>query len=898
MLDQSQLEEWARKLNLSEQAERVIAEIRSSAPARRVQSRRGNVSGRYPSRKMGVTIQFESHRNELAAIYELEHDASVLEFYDQPQSIKLNWVTAAGRGIGIFHTPDFFVIRTDAAGYEECKPEQELARLAEKSPQRYQRDETGRWRCPPGESSAGQIGLYYRLRSSDGINWIWQRNIQFLEDYLRNDRPAMNAAACAMIGALVTNQWSVRLSELIDQAAGIANRDEIYSLIASGEIYVDLATAPLINPEQVCVYVSPEAAFAASYLDGIAAPAKASPASVVMLSAGQTVIWDGVAWKILNVGQTSIVLNGNERTLNEVPRMHFEELIKNGRILGATIDSNTTMHPEISSRLEAATEADFRIANQRAAIVRAHLRGEALPPDSSMPERTLRHWTAQYRAAEVIGGNGYTGLLPQTGKRGNRTSKLPEPSKSLLTRFIEQEYETLKQQSRSAVYAKLLKAGEEQGVQVPSYKTFCDEVNKRASAQQTLKRMGRRAAYQQEAFYWELELTTPRYGDRPFEICHLDHTQADIELVCAETGVNLGRPWVTFLSDAFSRRLLSIWLAFDPPSYRSCMMALRECVRRHGRLPQILVVDGGREFESVYFETLLARYECIRKTRPGAQPRFGSVCERIFGTAGTQFFHNLAGNTQITRNVRQVTKSVAPKTQALWTLGRLSERLNQWADEVYDTTDHPSLGQSPQAAFAQGLLETGHRPQRLIPYTEEFLMWTRPTTDKGTAKVLPGRGVRIHNVLYWCEAFRNPQVEGAQVAVRYDPYDAGRAWALVNHRWYECCSEYYSVLQGRSEKEMILATQQLRARRSRHSKRFQVNAKQLATFLQSMEAEEALLKQRLTDREARRLVAAVEGGAPFDSEHAAQMEWPSEQVDRPAAGVEEVVEEREEYEEF
>ncbi|MGE0128922.1 MAG: Tn7 transposase TnsA N-terminal domain-containing protein [Blastocatellales bacterium] len=143
---------------------------------------------------MGVTIQFESHRNELAAIYELEHDQSVLEFYDQPQSIKLNWVTAAGRGIGVFHTPDFFVIRTDSAGYEECKPEQELTRLAERSPQRYQRDETGHWRSPPGESSAGRIGFYYRLRSSDGINWIWQRNIQFLENYLRNDRPAMSAA--------------------------------------------------------------------------------------------------------------------------------------------------------------------------------------------------------------------------------------------------------------------------------------------------------------------------------------------------------------------------------------------------------------------------------------------------------------------------------------------------------------------------------------------------------------------------------------------------------------------------------------------------------------------------------------------------------------------------------
>jgi transposase InsO family protein len=90
------------------------------------------------------------------------------------------------------------------------------------------------------------------------------------------------------------------------------------------------------------------------------------------------------------------------------------------------------------------------------------------------------------------------------------------------------------------------------------------------------------------------------------------------------------------------------------------MMILRECVRRHGRLPQIIVIDGGAEFQSTYFETLLARYECTKKTRPPAKARFGSVCERLFGTTNTQFVHNLRGNTQITRNVRQVTKSVNP----------------------------------------------------------------------------------------------------------------------------------------------------------------------------------------------------------------------------------------------
>ncbi|HAA28008.1 MAG TPA: integrase, partial [Cyanobacteria bacterium UBA8553] len=93
----------------------------------------------------------------------------------------------------------------------------------------------------------------------------------------------------------------------------------------------------------------------------------------------------------------------------------------------------------------------------------------------------------------------------------------------------------------------------------------------------------------------------------------------------SRTGRNLGRPWATFLVDAYSRRLLAVYLTFDSPSYRSCLMALRICVQRHGRLPQIAVVDNGAEFHSVYFETLLAAFECPKKQRPPSKARFGSV---------------------------------------------------------------------------------------------------------------------------------------------------------------------------------------------------------------------------------------------------------------------------------
>ena len=123
MLNPSELKAWCCRLNLKEPAQKLIDQIRSSDPARRVGGGRSNVSGLYPSRKMGVTIQFESHRVELAAIYVMEHDPLTLEFYDQPPSIVLDYNSAKGKRLSVRHTPDFFVLRQDFAGWEEWKTE-------------------------------------------------------------------------------------------------------------------------------------------------------------------------------------------------------------------------------------------------------------------------------------------------------------------------------------------------------------------------------------------------------------------------------------------------------------------------------------------------------------------------------------------------------------------------------------------------------------------------------------------------------------------------------------------------------------------------------------------------------------------------------------------------------
>lgn len=856
MLDEQQFVDWSQKLGLSGRAVTLIRQIRSSEPARRVRSGRGNVSGRYPSRKMGLTIQFESHRNELAAIYVMEYSSQVIEYWDQPMSIKLKYKSLSGRTTGVLHTPDFFVLRADSAGWEEWKLEEDLQRLIKSQPNRYRRTGDGSWRCPPGEEYARDFGLYYRLRSSAEINWVFQRNLIFLEDYLRTESATVSPTVEQALCQSVVTKPGVTLQELLRQ--DWAAPDEIYSLIATGSVYIDLEAVPLAEPARARVFADRETALAHERLQETASH---SPSHFVDLNCGAAVSWDGRAWSIVNLGEKNIGLLGEGSTLTELPVDVFESLVRQGKITG--LQSATSSHQtKVKELLGRAGPEDLKEANRRYEIIRPFLK-KAPTANYNLAGRTTYRWLASYHQAERLYGNGYVGLLPRTSERGNRLPRLAEATRELMMELIAHDYETNKQKNKHSVYAALLRECEERGLPAPSYKTFAKAIDSRPGYEQTYKRQGSRAAYSREPFYFELELTTPRHGDRPFEICHLDHTELDIELVCSLTGRNLGRPWASFLTDAFSRRLLAVVLLYQPPSRVACMLTLRECVRRFGRFPQTLVVDGGSEFLSTYFESLLACYECAKKTRPPAKARFGSVVERLFGTANTQFVYNLQGNTQSARNPRQMTASVDPRDHAIWTLESFAQRLRQFAYEVYDTATHVALGQSPREAFAQGLAQGGVRNCRLIPYDEQFRMMTLPTTRKETARVLPGRGVKIHNIYYWSETFRDPLVEQTQVPVRYDPYNVGIAYAFIRKQWARCISEYYPIFQGRSEQELSLAAAELHQRQQKTAQESSITARRLANFLRSLEAEELLLTQRSRDTAVKQSLDVIDNQDAF-----------------------------------
>ena len=877
-IDRVAYEQWCRKLTLAPATVSFLSTLRASSPVRRVASRAGNVSGMYPSRKMGVTIQFESQRPELWAILVMDHDPNVLEFYDQPHTFKLRYLDKSGKKMqGHYYTPDFLVLRTDSVRFEEWKPESELKRLSALYPFRYQQQEDGSWRSPPAEEAAAELSLAFRVRSSAELHPTYIDNLIFLEDYF-GVALSVPVPVQTTILERIRETPGLPLSALAYDGSGIRSND-VYAMLALDLLYTDLYAAPLIQHGRVRLYTSTEQARAYAHLlpsKPLSRVGSPLPEVTMPLTPNTTLLWDGRAFTLVNPGETTITLLPDKGPPVQVPSDFFFQLFDTGVITRLRPEEDAPISPEVDRLMDQATPADQRQANARFEKVMAYINGEK-DCYAGVAPRTLHRWVARFREAEEQLGCGYVGLLSRKASQGNHAPKAPSEPCELMDSFITNLFETLRRSPAASVYRAYEQECRKRSLQPLSARAFYQRIHQRSGPQQTEAREGARAAYPEQPWYWELAIQTPRHGRRPFEIVHIDHTELDIEIRSSSTGELLGKPWVTFMMDAYSRRLLSVYLTFDPPSYHSVMMVLRICVQRFERFPQSIVIDGGREFQRVYFDGLLARYRCTKKTSPWAQPHFGSVIERLFNTTNEQFIYTLLGNTQAAKRARLLTRAVDPRHHALWMLSDLYTYLTEYAYQVYDQNEHSGIGMSPQSAFLWGMKQGGEREHRRIAYDDRFLKATCPTTIKGTAIVQKGSGIKVNHFYYWNNAFRNPEVIKTAIPVRYEPFDLSTAYAQVQGQWVTCRAPY-AILEGHTEKELLIVTAELRRQAKRDGVRADLSSARLAAHMSKASAHEELLRQRLHDLEGKKVLAQISGQTAHLQPFAGAMPTPPEAV--------------------
>ena len=121
-----------------------------------------------------------------------------------------------------------------------------------------------------------------------------------------------------------------------------------------------MRVARFTEPSKVKVFPD---AMTANLWNGSVLQKPAVAAMVCIVTPGSLVTWDSRPWKILNVGQATVSLLGENQVVSATPFAVFEELVKAGRILGVQPSETSAPNREALERIAGAGEAELRRAN-------------------------------------------------------------------------------------------------------------------------------------------------------------------------------------------------------------------------------------------------------------------------------------------------------------------------------------------------------------------------------------------------------------------------------------------------------------------------------------------------------------------------------------------------------
>ncbi len=486
MVNDAELNALFDRLGLSAQARRVIRTIRTSAPSRRVGSGRCNTAFRFASRKMGLVIQAEARETELAAAITWEHAPDILEFWDQPNKVRVGRRGAKRKGGGYLKSFDYLVIATDWVGFIECKKEEWLLAQLATGREGYVRQADGSWTHPELEQAADALGLGFHVRSSRENCWPLIRNLDLLADYLRSDAPEPAPDHKARVLAALAEHGRLTVQQIVD--LGDCMADSLYAMIARLDVHVDLLQHVLAEADRTYIYRDKELAAVYEEHEPDLAPVAADAPFIPRR--GAWVVWDARPWRILNLGENTVTL-ANGQAHEELSLASF-----NGR-LGRDIQGLPSKEAEDAQLflkiLRHASPADLADAHQKY----RHLFPQPGDPPCPYSGRSLRAWRKRYDRFARDHGCGYFGLVHRKHQRGNRERKVDDAVIDIMKAVVTARFLSAKKEPFSTCLKEIHRQCEELGLVKPSAKALRFQIRQMARVVEvTEAREGSKAAYQ------------------------------------------------------------------------------------------------------------------------------------------------------------------------------------------------------------------------------------------------------------------------------------------------------------------------------------------------------------------------------------------------------------------
>lgn len=296
-------------------------------------------------------------------------------------------------------------------------------------------------------------------------------------------------------------------------------------------------------------------------------------------------------------------------------------------------------------------------------------------------------------------------------------------------------------------------------------------------------------------------------AEYPLEQIEIDHTLLDVIVVDEESGLPLGRPWITVALDRFSRMILGFHLSFKPPGVVVTMQCLRKAIRPKSWLkedypeiinewpcfgrPRLIVVDNAPEFHSESFKDACRLLNITIMYCPARTPRYKGKIERWFGRLARQYIHTLPGTTFSNPKQRGTYDSEA---NAIMSLADLKRGLLMWIVDEYSRSHHRGIDAVPADKWAEGIKRVGANPPLQLADLNVLL-------SNVQNRVLSRKGVTINGLTYCNDS---PQLKRLinhpdrpeTVKIRVDVEDVGHVfvWDWISKKMMEipCIDQSYA----------------------------------------------------------------------------------------------------------
>ena len=366
-----------------------------------------------------------------------------------------------------------------------------------------------------------------------------------------------------------------------------------------------------------------------------------STSSLLNITKGELVNYNGQEYVILKVIELTKVLAQSIVTKNtEVLEIsHLTPWIIKQEEKSEKQDIDLTVIPE----------EEWQFARERLRIIQPILSGEVrgtaatreIAKNSGYGIATIYRWVKTFKNSGLL-----SDLL--SDKPGWRSGKwrLNDEVEAIIKERIENFYMTDQKRSIASTVESINRLCKNAGLPKPHWETVNRRIKSIAERERFEKRNSKRAAKQ---IFDPNEGTVPNAG-WPLALVQIDHTPLPVMIVHDKSRRSIGRPYVTFCIDVYSRMITGMELTLEAPSALSAGLCISHSILPKEKwiseevgltnvewpcwgVPGILHMDNAREFRGLTLRDGCLEYNIDPQFRPVKTPHYGGHIERLMGTA-------------------------------------------------------------------------------------------------------------------------------------------------------------------------------------------------------------------------------------------------------------------------